>query len=621
MRQRLLSQHLAALAVVAAALGAAGGCGEVASTQGGQADNGSDGALQGKLAVYIADDLDGRSETRYALRMPDGTERPLLFDHPVDVEPGTELKVWGAPGAEALPVTSFRTVTPPVERVTSALTSGMAYPVKNFAFVLIDLGGGVNITNDAALSRMMTAPESIRNYYLDDSYGRQDINAQVFGPITYSMTNCNTSQLATDLRPMIMQMAGGMDFNHYLWYFGAMVRACNWGGLGEVGSPDRPANDTWYNGSTNCVVLVQEPGHNFGMQHSSSLSCGTTQSFADDPNLVVGAAADGGAPKTACTASEYGDVFDPMGGGCRHMNAWQKSYQGWFGGCNGVTVTSTGTFTLLPFENKCDGAQFLKVPAAKARTFNRPAAGGGQATTENVSFYYVELRTPVDFDGTLGNRTALTPQVLIHVGDDVRSRTQRGVHTFLLDMNPSTTTFNDAALAVGKTFTDPAGGVSITATAVSATSATIDVSITGGTGTGAAPTCLDGTTFPTPNPGPESCVASATTGAGGATGTGGAGGGAGGRGGTAGSDAGAASGTGGIVGTGAGGSTVVSTGTGGVTGTKPADAGIVNPGTGGNKGPGEVTGGCSCDVAPSPSAFASLASLLALASLTRRRRR
>src|SRR5215475_12579723 len=123
-------------------------------------------------------------------------------------------------------------------------------------------------------------------------------------------------------------------FNHYLWYIGQSSGSpCTWGGLGSVGSPSSPARDTWYNGSTNCVVLVQEPGHNFGMQHSSSLSC-PGAAFADDPN--------------SCTASEYGDVFDPMGGACRHMNAWQKNYQGWFGGCNGVSVTSSGQFTLLP---------------------------------------------------------------------------------------------------------------------------------------------------------------------------------------------------------------------------------------------------------------------------------
>ena len=82
--------------------------------------------------------------------------------------------------------------------------------------------------------------------------------------------------------------------------------------------------------------MIQEPGHNFGMQHSSSMDCGSA-SFHDTP-------------QGNCTHSEYGDPFDPMGGGCRHMNAWQKAYQGWSQGCNMVRVQSSGTFTLLPLE-------------------------------------------------------------------------------------------------------------------------------------------------------------------------------------------------------------------------------------------------------------------------------
>ena len=152
--------------------------------------------------------------------------------------------------------------------------------------------------------------------------------------------------------------------------------------------------------------------------------------------------------------------------------------------------------------------QYLKIPmpALKTRAFNRPAAGGGGATVETLSHYYVELRTPQDFDGMLGNRSVLAPQVLLHVGGDARGRGQRGLHTFLLDTTPATTGragFADAALGVGKTFSDPAGGLTITVQSVSATQATIAVVVPGGT---AAPTCIDDTPFTAPGPGPASCV-------------------------------------------------------------------------------------------------------------------
>ena len=592
---RLTSALVAATALAATV---AGGCGRADEADGAHVDNDDDdGMLSGELAVYIADDFDGHSETRYALRTATGEELPLSFDGDADhigLTPGTRIAVSGVPAGGGMRVTSFRKLPAPIATRRSALVSGSAYASRSFALVLVDIGGGIDVTADGMMGTLLDDPDSLRNYYLDASFGRQDITADVLGPFSNPLTTCTSTdmtRLASALRPRLP-----MGYDHYLWFLGSTLRACNWAGLASLGTADAPTRDTWYNNQTNCIVLVQEPGHNFGMQHSSSLRC-PGASFADNPN--------------SCTTSEYGDIFDPMGNGCRHMNAWQKAYQGWFGGCNGVAVTASGTFTLLPIESRCDGAQFLKVKATKSRTFNRPAAGGGGATVETLAFYYVELRSPLGFDGLVGNRSMLSPQVLIHVGNDIRSRTEIGLHTFLLDMTPATTTgssgFGDAALPVGATFTDPAGGVSITVQAVSATDATIKVDVANGTG---APTCLDGTTFATPGPGPESC-------GGGGGGAGGAGGrsGSGGRGGA---DGGA---------TGSGGSTD----RGGTTGSAGAGpGGSSSGGSGGADVDGSVVGpppdgetGCHC--APDPTSEhgprSAIAALIVVGlALTRRRR-
>jgi MYXO-CTERM domain-containing protein len=559
------------------------GCGEIGAGDPGSMAAG-DGSLRGELEVYISDDLEGRSETRYALRDGGGVERTLLFEAVPAFAPGTALHVWGTETPDGLRVTRAETITSEIETVTAALRTATPYAPRSFAFVLVDMGAGVNTTSDLALGRLIGDPDSIRNYYLADSYGTQDVTAQVFGPIRYTLANgCSTSQLATDLRGMIPG-----TFQHYLWYFGSRQSVCTWTGLASVGTPDKPSRDTWYNASTSCVVLVQEPGHNFGMQHSSSLAC-TGASYADDPNT--------------CTGSEYGDPFDPMGSGCRHMNVWQKDYQGWFGGCNGVTVQSSGTFTLLPIEQACDGVQYLKIVSPKVRTFNRPAAGGGSATVETFSHYYVELRTPQDFDGMLGNRAVLAPEVLVHVGGDARGRSQRGLHTFLLDMTPTTTGrsgFADAALGVGKSFSDPAGGLTITVQAVSGTQATIAVDMPGGT---AGPTCIDASPFTAPGPGPESC-AGVVTGAAGAPGTGAAGApgtGVAGAGGAGTAGAAGTTGAGGAVGTGAGGRGGAGGGSGaaGQSGPQPTGAGGSETGAAGLSGGGMT--GAAGDGAPAGS--------------------
>jgi MYXO-CTERM domain-containing protein len=564
---------LAAACLALAPAGCGGPPGSGASAAGPTDDS---GALTGELAIYVSDDPANGSEITTFLRDARGAETRLLFGSPgvPDLAPGTALRVSGVREGDALRVTSFAQLPPslPAGEIPTGLVSGTPFAARSFAFVLVDLGEGINTDATTVLGRLITDPDSIRNYYVDDSYGMQDINAQVFGPLPYTLAGCassDTTTLANTLRAMIPG-----TFQHYLWYFGSRAAACTWSGLASVGTPDRPSRDTWYNASTNCVVLVQEPGHNFGMQHSSSLAC-PDGAYADDPNT--------------CTASEYGDIFDPMGDGCRHMNAWQKAYQGWFGGCNGVKVTASGTFNLVPFEQACDGVQFLQIAAPKSRTFNRPAGGGGPATTETFAYYYLELRTPIDFDGTLGNTRALTPMVLVHVGNDLRDRNQTGLHTFLLDMTPSTAgrnAFNDAGLPVGQTFTDPAGGVSFTVQSATASGATIDVSFAAGSGAG--PTCLDGAAFTPPGPGSESCGNATATGA---AGSGGA-------------MAGASGQTSGAAGAPASG------GQAGASGTP------TGPG-------GTAPAGCACAMTPSSRScgLLGLLTVLALAFVRRRRRR
>lgn len=364
--------------------------------------------------------------------------------------------------------------------ITEPLITGMTYKPRTFGFVLVDIGMGINLTKDAAQKDLFgTNPtdKSVKQYYDEVSYGTQDISGDILGPFTYQMNGCDTTGLAAALKPMITG-----KYDHYLWYFGSRTTACQFSGLAEGGQANKPTNDTWYNGSANCVVLVQEPGHNFGMMHSSSMTCTGMKTFDDDPD-------------TNCTHNEYGDRYDPMGGGCNHMNAWQKVYEGWLQGCNGVNITSSGMYTLQPLELACDGPQVLKIPMPKVRPFGRNG-GGGLPTVENLQYYYLELRTPRGFDATIRS----SPTILVHVAEDFHSRMDRGRHTWILDMDPTTKTLD--GLAMGKSFTDPAGGTSFTVVSLSMDSATIQVTLPAGTGAAGAggaaaggATCLDKTPY------------------------------------------------------------------------------------------------------------------------------
>ncbi|HEX6274596.1 MAG TPA: hypothetical protein VFZ53_16245, partial [Polyangiaceae bacterium] len=383
----------------------------------------NDGSIRGTLKVYIATMDDGTSRTEYKLMVGGNEldERMLVFAKPPDAAGEREIKVWGDASGREIIVSRYElvdTVDDDLGRSQEAIIGGTPYPSRTFAYVLVNIGGGngsyTTAQGEIDLFGMGASDGSTKQWFLENSYGRQDISGDVIGPLTASMSGCNYSAIPSALRSQVDSQLGGAPQN-YLWYFLTRNSGCSWAGLASVGSPDRPARDTWYNASSSCVVLVQEPAHNFGMQHSSSLRC-SGGSFANDPS--------------SCTHDEYGDPHDPMGGGCRHTNAWQKAYQGWFGGCNRVKVGQSGTYNLLPLENACNGIQVLQIPmpATPRREIPR-SGGGGQASNDLVNFYYLELRTRTGFDQSQMG----FPTVLVHVGPEVRTRMQGGLHTWILD--------------------------------------------------------------------------------------------------------------------------------------------------------------------------------------------
>lgn len=445
--------------------------------------DGTAAPFQGQLAATIATFDDGHAETSYTLRISDMDEPRLTFATVPEVAAGTRIGVWGERHGDEIVVVAYAPLADPAFGTQqSPLIGSMPKPPRKFAFVLVDTGAGVSLTNAQAQSLIFkgagAVDTSLAQYYLEESYGIQTLAGDIVGPLKFTMTGCNTSAMSQMLRPMIPQM-----YDQYGWYFNR-TSSCSFAGLASVGVPSRPSKDTWFNGSAGCVVLAQEPGHNFGMTHSSYIRC---------PGVPL---AD--TPSGTCQHNEYGDPFDPMGHGCYHMNMYQKAYQGWVQGCNSVLVPSSGTFDLFPMELACNAIQVLQVPMPKVRPFTRPAAGGGPAGTTNLAYYYIEYRQQAgNFEKPLGN---LFQGVLIHAGEQYRTLAQGGRYPYLLDMTPDTASFNDAALAVGKTFTDPAGGVSITLVSADTTKATVKIDITGGTG---MPTCMDGTMIAAP--GPQSC--------------------------------------------------------------------------------------------------------------------
>jgi MYXO-CTERM domain-containing protein len=604
--------------VAAAALSSLIGCSDGQGTSAGsEAIASNDGWLTGKLEVRVVRRFDGTTERRYFLRATDGSLTRLQFDEKPQVAPGSPISIRGIRAGDVIKVDSYG--APSSGDIGSAQSELVTPPTKktrSMVIALVDtgMGGGVGITKDTALQRLLGNGDladvnnvSLARYYNVDSYGMQSLTGDVVGPLSYPLSGC--SENAMDNMAQTLRSQIPTKFDQYGWYF-PMNQACDFEGLATLGTASRPTQDTWFNGSLGCVVLVQEPGHNFGMNHSSGMKCGSAI-FADNP-------------ATACQHDEYGDTYDPMGDGCYHMNMFQKEYQGWIGGCNSVKVTSSGTFDIFPVSQACDAIQVLQIAMPKARTF-RDDSG----ETDQLAFYYVEYRHEPVFSKPTG---AIYDGVQLRVGQQYLKPADDGRHSWLLNMHPGS---QNVAFSAGQTFTDPSGSPTITLVASNGTKATIKVEFTGG-GSG-APTCLDGTMVTAP--GPQSCGGGGPIGTGGAggAGTGGSGGGstsAGGAGGSGGRGTGGAAGdtgtAGATTGTTSGGNATSGTGgqAGDGTGSGSSGAGMSGGAGGGpqvvKRAASDLDGGCSCRAAGARTTGASSAAWLALAlvaPLVGRRRR
>jgi hypothetical protein len=96
-------------------------------------------------------------------------------------------------------------------------------------------------------------------------------------------------------------------------------------------------------------------------------------------------------------------------------------------------------------------------------------------STGQQTWYYVESRQAIGFDGFLANNMNVLNGVLIRVGTDLN-----GNSSSLLDMTPASGSsialdWNDPALVVGQNFFDPDARVTMTTEWVNGTAAAVSV--------------------------------------------------------------------------------------------------------------------------------------------------
>lgn len=282
------------------------------------------------------------------------------------------------------------------------------------------------------------------NFYMENSFQQTWLAGDVAGwfTIALSSTVCDTSTLASYAN-QAATAAGYALSNYTRLIYGFPQNACGWWGMGTVGGSPSQA---WINGTFSLKVVGHEFGHNLGLYHSHALDCGT--------------AVDTG----TCSSIEYGDTLDIMGNPTSgHLAAYQKERLGWlnYTGMPPVTtVGSAGLYAIDTYEVAGTNPKALKILKST------------DATTGQKTWYYVEYRQAVGFDGFLSGNLNVLNGVVIRLGTDSSPNS-----SYLLDLTPQTASWDDPALVLSQSFTDPFAGITITPVSMSAGSASVQVSV------------------------------------------------------------------------------------------------------------------------------------------------
>src|SRR4051812_18402115 len=406
--------------------------------------------LTGTLrAIHFDDPAHGVSRNSYLLQTPSGSVPLRTGSADLLQLAGERVQVSGQPNGDALVVSGGAGGLQSLVAAPNTLGLG-SHSVA--VILLTGTWGGSVPTPAQADATIFSGSSSVNAFYQEESWGKLSLTGAVFGPyaVPDGDAGCPFTRFGDDALAQARAHGQAVDgYQHYLFVF-PYTPQCQWAGVAEL-----PGTRTWVNGELDLRVVGHELGHNFGLNHAASLSCND-------------GSGKGAQLTDSCNQDEYGDPFDNMGMGAdgpRQLNAWHKEQAGWVDASAMQTVSASGDYTVAPLEQNQRGPIGLRVP--------RP----GRADS-----LWIDFRQPAGaFDAYPATSPAVNG-VLLHVDPDVTQVEQ----SRLLDATPDTTSFADASLTPGHSFTDSGTGIRVTTLSVSPLGAVVHVSLDG-SGAGVSP--------------------------------------------------------------------------------------------------------------------------------------
>jgi hypothetical protein len=308
-----------------------------------------------------------------------------------------------------------------------SLTSSWATGGKNVLIIRVDFSDKSGAPYSAATIQSL-ADTQISPYYLKSSYQLTSLTNMVTSLVyrlpqtaAYYATNGADDQLHSDAETAAAANYTLANYDRIIVVFSSLGSIpgsqITYGGLAQIGGPD-----VWCNGEFDFRVIAHELGHTYGLFHGNLWQ-------VSDGNPISPSGSD----------VEYGDDFDTMGANYANsqntdFNPWFKNYLGWIASTQVVTVTTSGTYRVYAFDHD----NYLAAPGETL---------GLKIVKDGTHNYWISCRR--DFT----SNASMTNGVYVIWGYNYNHQSD------LLDMTTPGSSDQDAGLAVGASFTDPATAI------------------------------------------------------------------------------------------------------------------------------------------------------------------